>query len=187
MSDAVDYGPLSGLIGAWQGDKGLDVAPAPDGVEEIPYFETLEFEAIGDVTNAEAQVLAVVRYQQVVSRKSNGEVFHHQTGYWTWDVAEAEVVQSIAIPRAVCVLAAGHWSGGDGPRIELSVAARLGDSDWGIVQSPFMRERARTTGFEHTLTLDGDTLSYAETTHLQIYGRSFAHTDGNTLTRIVGS
>lgn len=183
MSDGVDYGPLSGLAGTWQGHKGLDVAPEPDGIEESPYFETITFEAIGDATNAESQTLAVVRYQQIVSRRSNGEVFHDQTGYWMWDAAQGVVAQSIAIPRAVCVLAGGRWAATGGSAVEISVAARLGDPDWGIVQSPFMRDNASTTAFEHTLKLDGDTLSYRETTHLEIYGRSFDHTDANELTR----
>ena len=30
----VDYDPLAGLIGTWQGDRGMDVAPEPDGSEE---------------------------------------------------------------------------------------------------------------------------------------------------------
>ena len=81
----IDYGPLAGLIGTWEGDKGLDVAPEPDGTEESPYYETIIFEPIGDVTNAEDQVLTVLRYLQIVRRKSNDEVFHDQTGYWTWD------------------------------------------------------------------------------------------------------
>ncbi len=183
MSDAVDYRPLSGLAGNWQGDKGLDVAPEPDGTEESPYFETIRFEAIGDVTNAETQVLAVVRYQQIVSRKSDGQVFHDQTGYWMWDAGQGVVMQSITIPRAVCVLAGSRWAPGDGSAVEVSVAARLGDPDWGIIQSPFMRDQARTTAFEHKLSIEGDVLSYAETTHLEIYGRSFAHTDRNELTR----
>ena len=33
----IDYGPLAGLIGVWKGDKGLDVAPEPDGTENNPY------------------------------------------------------------------------------------------------------------------------------------------------------
>ena len=101
MSDKIDYGPLRGLIGAWAGDKGLDVAPEPDGTEESPYFETLVFEGIGEVTNAESQTLAALRYHQEVRRKSNGEVFHDQVGYWMWDARERTVMQSIVIPRAV--------------------------------------------------------------------------------------
>ena len=95
-----DYGPLSALIGTWTGDKGMDVSPEPDGPEESPYFETLVFDAAGDVENAESQKLTMLRYHQVVSRKSNGEVFHDQVGYWMWDAEQKLVMQSIAIPAA---------------------------------------------------------------------------------------
>jgi hypothetical protein len=53
--DDIDYGPLAALVGTWQGDKGMDVAPEPDGTEENPYYETIVFEAAGDVSNAETQ------------------------------------------------------------------------------------------------------------------------------------
>ena len=43
--DGVDYGPLTLLVGAWRGDKGMDVAPEPDGEEQSPYYESLVFEA----------------------------------------------------------------------------------------------------------------------------------------------
>ena len=183
--DGIDYGPLAGLVGTWEGDKGLDVAPEPEGSEENPYSESLAFTAIGDVTNAGSQTLAVLRYQQVVRRKSNGEVFHDQTGYWMWDAREGVVMQSIVIPRAVCVLAGGRPldTGGPGASVQLSVAAAVDYPDWGIVQSPFMRDQARTIRFQHDLTIDGETLSYSETTFLEIYSRSFDHTDANELTR----
>jgi hypothetical protein len=45
----------------------------------LEIYETIAFEAVGDVTNAESQRLAVVRYQQIVRRKSNDKVFHDQT------------------------------------------------------------------------------------------------------------
>lgn len=96
MANPIDYGPLQSLIGSWRGDKGVDSSPEPEGSEESPYYETLVFTPIGDVENAESQVLAVLRYQQIVRRKSNGEVFHDQTGYWIWDAREGVVMQSIA-------------------------------------------------------------------------------------------
>ena len=75
MSDPIDYGPLVSLIGTWEGDKGMDISPEPEGIEESPYYETISFTAIDDVENAESQVLAILRYQQIVRRKSNDEVF----------------------------------------------------------------------------------------------------------------
>ena len=90
----------------------MDIAPAPDGVEENPYHEILTFAPIGD-----------------------------------------------------------------------EVASATESDEWGIVQSPFMRARARTVGFRHRVVVDGDTLAYEEATIVDIYGRRFEHTDTNTLTR----
>ncbi len=181
--DDVDYGPLAGLVGVWKGDSGMDVAPEPDDDEHNPYYETITFEAAGDVTNAEEQVLAIVRYHQVVYRKSNDKAFHDQVGYWLWDKATDTVIQTLTIPRAVTLLAGGTAAREAG-RIVFTVKAVAGDPDWGIVQAPFMQSKARTTEFRHTLILDGDTLSYDETTVLDIYDKhEYQHTDQNTLTR----
>ena len=109
--EGIDYGPLACLVGVWKGDAGTDVSPEPDGDEVNPYYETLVFEAAGDVTNAEEQTLAIVRYHQVVTRKSNDEVFHDQIGYWTWDSASGTIAQSVNIPRVVAVLAGGTFVG----------------------------------------------------------------------------
>lgn len=187
MSDSqdFDYGPLTVLIGTWQGDKGMDIAPEPDGTEESPYFETLTFTPIGDVTNAEEQVLVGLRYVQVVSRKSNNKVFHDQVGYWMWDAATSTISHSLLIPRAVGLIAGGlaKTDGATGA-VTLEVKAGLHNPDWSIVQQPFMRDKAKTVAFNAKFTVDGDKLVYSETTVLDIYGRKFQHTDGNTLTRV---
>ena len=181
----VDYGPLTHLIGTWTGAEGVDLAPEPDGAETSPYFETLVFTAIGDVTNAEAQTLAVVHYRQIVHRKSTGEVFHDETGYWLWDAATGTVMQSFTIPRGVALVAGGSHGGetdADG-RTVIRVRAGLDDPDWRIVQSPFMRDNATTTEFRHEIIVGADSLDYSETTMVDIYGRSFEHTDRNRLRR----
>jgi hypothetical protein len=67
--------------------------------------------------------------------------------------------------------------------VTLQVAARLDDPDWGIIQQPFMRDNARTIEFRHKIQVEGDKLSYAETTVVEIYGKTFDHTDENELTR----
>ncbi|MCX2981110.1 DUF1794 domain-containing protein [Halieaceae bacterium IMCC14734] len=181
--EGIDYGPLSSLVGVWQGNQGVDVAPEPDSDEVSPYYEVLTFEAAGDVTNAEEQTLSVVRYHQVVHRKSNDEVFHDQVGYWLWDSATGVICQTLTIPRAVTLLAGGTAQS-SGETTVIEVKAVDGSDTWGIVQSPFMREKARTTEFQHKITVTGDTLVYSETTVLEIYGKAaYPHTDGNTLTR----
>lgn len=179
----VDYGPLAGLIGVWRGGEGVDVAPEPDGKETNPYFETITYQAVGDVDNAESQHLAAVHYRQIVQRKSNGEVFHDESGYWMWDAASETVMHSLVIPRAVCVLAGGRYSGetdADG-RVVIEVAARSDDKDWRIVESPFMRDNASTKEFRQMVSVGAGKLSYAETTMVDIYGKIFEHTDQNEL------
>jgi len=181
----VDYGPLAELIGVWEGDKGMDIAPEPDGTEENPYFETIIYEAGGDLQNAESQTIAAVRYHQVVKRKSDGGVFHDQVGFWMWDARENTVMHSVSIPRAVCVLAGGTYNGekDDEGNTIIEVAADINSNDWGIVQSPFMRDNAKTTSFKHRIVVGNGKMTFSETTMLDIYGREFTHTDDNQLTR----
>jgi hypothetical protein len=182
MAD-VDYGPLSALIGVWKGDKGMDVSPEPDGTERNPYYETITFTGIGDVTNAGSQTLSVLFYRQIVQRSANDEVFHDQTGYWMWDPRANVVMHSLVIPRGVGVHAGGQYTGAkhaDGASV-LEVAAGVDDPDWGIIQSPFMRDNARTTAFRHRVEVGNGKLSYSETTMLDIYGKAFEHTDENEL------
>lgn len=183
--DGIDYGPLAGLIGTWKGDKGVDRAPEPDGEERNPFFETLLFEACGDVENAQQQVLAIVRYHQVVSRKSNNKVFHNESGYWSWDAKTGVLMQSLTIPRGFALLAGGRFDARQSyeGEIVLEVRAAADDTQWGIVQSPFLREKARTTAFTRKITLNGEGLNYSQSTLLQIYGREYNHTDVNRLTR----
>ncbi len=181
--DPVDYGPLTTLIGVWEGNSGMDISPEPDGTEENPYYETIVFEAGGDLENAEKQRLAIVPYTQIVKRKSNDEVFHHQFGYWLYDAADGTIMQTITIPRGVCLLAGGKATV-SGDTTVLEVKATAGETTWGILQSPFMENNAKTTGFTHRIEVKGDEMSYAESTMLDIYGKTFDHGDSNKLKRV---
>lgn len=183
-SDTINYGPLRGLIGNWEGDKGIDIAPEPEGAETNPYYESLSFEAVGDVTNAGEQTLAVLSYRQLVRRKVNDETFHHEIGYWIWDAAAETIMHSLAIPRGVTLLAGGTAKAGNDGAIVLEVSASIDDPDWSIAQSPFMNAKAKTTAFSQQVILKDDQLIYTETTSLTIYGRAFEHTDSNTLRRV---
>jgi len=181
----IDYGPLAGLIGTWRGDKGIDIAPEPDGKEINPFYETITFSAVGDVTNAETQVLVVIHYRQIVQRKSNDKVFHDETGYWYWDDQAGVIIQSLTIPRAVSLLAGGNYDGSvnDDGSVTLEVNASEADQDWHIIQSPFMQKNARTTKFQHLININTNSLKYSETTIVDIYGKEFVHTDQNELIR----
>ena len=181
----INYGPLAQLIGTWKGNQGTDIAPEPNGEENNPYFETITYEAIGDVSNAKAQTLAVLHYKQIVQRAESGDVFHHQVGYWSWDSETGVITHSYVIPRGVGVVACGKvLDDEDLPHATvIEVSAEDTGFDGGIAQSSFMQKKARTTAFSQTLTIEGDSLKYQQTIMLDIYSKTFEHTDTNTLTR----
>lgn len=183
MLDEVNYGPLSGLVGTWSGNKGIDWSPEEDGLDENAYYETIVFSPVGDVENAEKQVLAAIHYHQIVKRKSDDEVFHNETGYWIWDQDSSTIMHSFTIPRGVCVLAGGKYNGETDSEgnAKIEVSAKIGDKDWSIVQAPFMRDNARTVEFRQTLVVGKAKISYDETTVVEIYGKTFEHTDTNEL------
>ncbi|WP_028866016.1 heme-binding beta-barrel domain-containing protein [Psychromonas aquimarina] len=183
MSDntEVNYGPLAGLIGVWSGNKGTDLAPEPDGTETNEYYETITFTEAGDVSNAEEQVISAVHYMQKVQRISNDKVIHQETGYWMWEQDSNQVMHSLTIPRGMAVLAGGSFK--EAENITFDVQASIDSKDWQLVQSPFMREKAKLKEYVQQLILGENSLSYTQTMVLDIYGRVFDHTDQNTLQR----
>ena len=182
--NGVDYGPLHQLIGSWRGERGLDVAPEPDGTDKEAYYDEITFTPSGPAENAEEQNLVSLRYHQVVRKRKNGRIFHDQIGHWIFEPTTGSVVHSLSIPRAVCLLAGGGVEQ-NGDETIFNVEAKAGSESFGIAQSPFMLEKARTTAFSMTLIVAGDSLRYTETTSLEIYGRSFAHTDNCELQRVL--
>ena len=177
----INYGPLAPLIGVWKGQQGVDIAPESDGTERNEYRETLTFIPVGDVTNAESQYLVVLRYHQAVYRIKDNKVIHDQTGYWMWDEKKQIVMQSIAIPRAVTLVAGGSVET-KGDNTLLAVSAGASNPGWLISQSPFMADNASTTDYQYHLTVNDEELTYRQTMLVDIYGEAaFEHTDENTL------
>lgn len=177
MTDT-DFGPLQQLIGQWYGGSGIDVSPdeGKEGHVDQEYRESLVVEPVCEVTNAESQTLSVVRYHQVVTRLSDGEVFHDEMGYYHYDQEAGLLSCSFCIPRGVAVHAAGMPEISDGGwKVTLNSV--------GVAQSEFMANRAKTVGFRRTLAVTHDELRYQQQTDLHIYGRSFDHTDQNSLER----
>lgn len=170
----VDYGPLAQFIGTWKGDKGIDIAPEPDGEENNPFYETIIFTDSGTVVNAEQQKLSILYYHQIVKRKSDNKVFHNQTGYWSWDSSTNNIVHSFVIPRGVCVLAEGQLLNNT-----IEVSALLKDDN--IIQTSFMNNNAQTTEFNQKVSIKNGVMKYSQVTMLEIYGKTFKHTDENEL------
>ena len=174
----IDLGPLELLLGEWKGNQGKDLSPEPDDTERNSYYETLIFEEVGRVKNAEEQYLAGISYTQIVQRSTNDKMFHHQHGYWTWDKENNTVNHTFCIPRGVAVMATGPVKQeGDGYIFDVKASAN------DIMQAPFMEQKAKTKAFNMTLSISKSGISYQQMTLLDIYGREFEHTDTNVLSK----
>jgi len=184
MSNKTATNPLIGLLGTWEGDKGIDLAPKPEEDENNPYYETLTIEPLDiEIENAEIQELTAVKYTQVVREIANNKISHSETGYWIWDQNEDTIMCAFAIPRGVSVLAGGNFENTSNNEIAFNVSTISENDDWGIVQSPFMKKKAKTVSFTRNMTLSENTLSYTQETKLDIYGKKFDHIDTNILTK----
>ncbi len=178
----IDYGPLSELIGCWEGQRGVDIAPEPDGTEENQYREEISFAAIGEVVNAEEQRFSVLHYRQQVHRLRDGKRIHDQSGYWMWEAQTEQVWHCFVIPRGVSVHAVGQATG-EAEGMSYTVGASV-QGEGQIMQTPFMADNAQTVAFSMTMRVHTDRLVYEQTSSLHIYGKDFAHTDASELTRV---
>jgi len=182
--DGIDYGPLAQLLGKWVGDKGLDNAPDNKADPDIsPFTDELTFTVSGRSENAEEQELVSVKYHHVVRKQENGLIFHDQIGHWIYEHSTGLIMHSLTIPRAVCLLAGGSVTQNDDEYV-FDVKSNTGSETFGIVQSPFMAEKAKTKAFHMRMVVEGNILSYEETTSLFIYGKDFEHVDKSSLMRV---
>jgi hypothetical protein len=177
-------GPLSALAGEWEGDKGVDFAPAEDrGPMTTPFRERAVFVPMGPVDNHE-QTLFGLRYSTTAWRIGEADPFHEELGYWLWDAAAGQVMRCFLVPRGVTVLAGGRAAAGDR---KFKMEAVVGSPTFGISSNPFLDIEFKTVRYELEVDLEtADRFRYAEDTQLLMKGRSevFHHTDSNTLKRV---
>lgn len=184
-------GPLAPLVGVWEGDKGIDVAPS-DGDRHAQartgYRERVVFEQVGPVQNHE-QNLHVLRYSTRAfpigpDGKANESAFHEEVGYWSWEPATREALRCFLIPRGISVIAGGQ---ADAYAQEVLLKATAGSCTYGVCVNPFLEREFKIESYECELTIDpsGESWSYDQVTWIRIPGREalFEHRDRNTLRR----
>ena len=182
---SIDYGPLELLIGVWKGDRGVDIAPGPDGDHRSEFYETLQIKGVGELHNAGKQKIAAATYRQISRAKTDRRIIHEQTGYWTYESNTGIISQSVNVPRAVCILAGGKVNDSK-ESLALRVKANVEDPDWSIIQSPFMQANARCTAYENIVSVQGNILNYSQSLSIYIYDQICQHTDQNHLEKQTG-
>jgi hypothetical protein len=178
-----NLGPLAPLAGVWEGKRGLDVNPKPEGPERDAYYERYELQPIDPQANG-PQLLYGLRYHQHVLRPDKPETFHDQVGYWLWEPATGMLVQTLTIPRGQIAMATGK-AARDARTFELR--CEFGSPTHGTASIAFLDYAFRTLEYTIQVTVDADgTWSYDQLTLLKIAGSDelFRHTDRNTLRKV---
>jgi len=175
-----NLGPLRGLAGLWQADKGVDINPKAEGPERRVFIEHVRMDPIDAQTNG-PQLFYGLRYHIHINTPEEDITFHDQVGYWLWEPATGLIMQTVAIPRGQALLAAGHAGPNDK---KISVAAKRGDTKYGICSTEFLDEAFRTDSYRIDITFnDDDSWTYLVQTDLFVHGKPFNHHDTNTLKR----
>jgi hypothetical protein len=179
-----NLGPLTGMAGIWEGSRSLDIPPKPATAPERQVFvEHSELQPIDPQANG-PQLFYGLRYHTHIVKPGEVETYHDQVGYWLWEPATGNLIQTVAIPRGQTLMAFGH-AAKDATTFEL-VAAR-GATTNGILSNPFLEDAFKTVEFRIRVTINGDnTWAYDEDTTLMVRGQSepFHHTDRSVLTKV---
>jgi hypothetical protein len=162
----------------WQADRGVDINPKADGPERRVFIEHVRMDPIDAQANG-PQLFYGLRYHIHINTPEEDITFHDQVGYWLWEPATGLIMQTVAIPRGQVLLAAGHAKAGDR---NISVAAKRGDTKYGICSTEFLDEAFRTDSYRIDITFnDDDSWTYLVQTELFMHGKPFNHHDTNTL------
>jgi hypothetical protein len=183
MSDNKAWGPLAGLIGEWEGDRGLDVSfhNATGRLTETKFRERVTLAPFGPVANG-AQRLYGLDYRMFAWRLGETDAFHTEVGYWLWDADGGHVLRCFMVPRGTTLLAGGTARPDD---TRFFLEANVGSETYGILSNLYLAERARTTKYTCEVTTEGGIFTYeSTTTYVHAKGGVIAHTDRNTLRRV---
>ncbi|MGH3412545.1 MAG: heme-binding beta-barrel domain-containing protein [Marmoricola sp.] len=180
-------GPLTPLVGAWEGDVGLDLSyhNKDQEIGRTSYFDQADFKPIPIQENGR-QTLWGLRYTMTAWRHGEEAMdpFHDEIGFLLWDKDNGQVIRNVVFGRGIAILAGSDA----GPRDRtLHFDAKPGDPSYGILQNRYLMQRAETKNFSSTFAFNDDgTCSYTSDLLLRLAatGTEMRHTDQNTLHRV---
>lgn len=130
ITEGIDYGNLTGLIGTWQGDNGFNMIAVPDQKGEFellvaPYTETLVINAVPATTpnrglNKIAN-LPTLQYATTIQDSRDMSLMHVEGGFW--ELVDSltnngnDIFRLASIPHGDAVVAMGVSSVIDGPPV----------------------------------------------------------------------
>ena len=177
-------GPLTPLVGEWEGNIGVDLSyhNKDDETSQTGYFEKAWFKPIPIQENGNQELWGLT-YGMTAWRHGEEAMdpFHDEIGFLLWDKARGEVMRNVVFGRGIAILAGSKAQPRD---TTLRFDATPGSPTFGVLQNPYLMERAEIRDFKSTFTFNGDgTLSYTSDLLLKLAatGTEMHHTDENTL------
>jgi hypothetical protein len=178
-----NLGPLTGMAGVWQGTRTLDINPKAAGPKRQQFIEHIELQPVDPQANG-PQLFYGLRYHTHIVKPGEIETYHDQVGYWLWEPATGNLIQTLTIPRGQTVMAFGRALK-DATSFEL--VATAGEATNGICSNPFLEYAFKTVEYRIRVTIGAnDSWAYDEDTILLVRGQSepFNHRDRSVLTKI---
>lgn len=178
-------GPLTPLVGEWEGNVGVDLSyhNEDDETTKTSYFERAWFKPIPKQENGK-QVLEGLTYQSIAWRHGEEAMtpFHDEVGYLLWDKEREQVIRSVVFGRGIAILA-GATAKARSKVIHFK--ATPGDPSYGILQNKYLMERAQLKSFDSTFRFNANgTFTHSSDIILKLNalgGKEMHHTDINTL------
>jgi hypothetical protein len=94
-----------------------------------------------------------LRYHRRIVKPGEVETFHDQVGYWLWEPATGDLIQTVAIPRRQTAMALGS-AARDAVTFEL--VATSGSATNGIGSNPFLESAFKTLEYRIRITINPD-------------------------------
>jgi hypothetical protein len=181
-------GPLTWLVGEWEGDTGTDVSyhNREDETSPTGYFEKAWFRPIPLQENGQQRIEGLTYGMKAWRHGEEAmDPFHDEVGYLLWEPSTRQVIRNVVFGRGIALMAGGEADAYDS---SFSVKATPGDPNYGILQNKYLSGRAELRSFEGTFTFNEDeTFTYTQTLVLKLGalgGVEMDHTDTNTLHRV---
>ena len=180
-------GPLTPLVGEWEGNVGIDLSYHNQDDETSQTTVLREGHLQADPDPGERSADPVGPHLRMTAWRHGEEAmdpFHDEIGFLLWDKANGQVIRNVVFGRGIAILAGSDAEPRD--RV-LHFDAKPGDPSYGILQNRYLMERAEIKDFTSTFTFNDDgTFSYTSDLLLKLAatGTEMHHTDQNTLHRV---
>lgn len=172
------------IVGEGEGNVGVDLSyhNKEDETSKTSYFEHAWFKPIPIQENGQ-QVLWGLNYGMPAWRHGEEAMdpFHDEVSFLLWDGQRKLVMRDVVFGRGIAILAGSTAEPRD---TALHFDAKPGAPDFGILQNPYLLERAEITDFTSVFTIeDEETFNYTANLGLTLAatGGHMQHTDENPL------